>query len=157
MTEKNTNIINDMKKYKLSEKDILKVFFFINLYEYSFGIILGHFINFLLKTFISFESNSSLIVTLLVSLIVLVPLLTVILFGRTRYIHKLPFLKDIDLKNATNFSHPPPLAFTFGFWQTQQELSYRNNAMGNVIKKMIDKLIKNLIKYIKKIKKIKNI
>tara|TARA_Y100000389_G_C17450174_1_gene514257 strand:- start:691 stop:1065 length:375 start_codon:yes stop_codon:yes gene_type:complete len=111
----------------LSNRDELKALALINFYEYSFGLISGTVINFFYKTIFPFTKKESVFKSVPLLFILVIPLITAVLYLRQHVVYYLPVLKDMDLKKHENFSHPPPLAFAFGFWQTQNQLKLRND------------------------------
>ena len=111
----------------LSNRDELKALALINFYEYSFGLISGTVINFLYKTMFPFTKKESVFKSVPLLFILVIPLITAVLYLRQHVVYYLPVLKDMDLKKHEDFSHPPPLAFAFGFWQTQNQLKLRND------------------------------
>ena len=111
----------------LSNRDELKALTLINFYEYSFGLISGTVINFFYKTIFPFTKKESVFKSVPLLFILVIPLITAVLYLRQHVVYYLPVLKDMDLKKHENFSHPPPLAFAFGFWQTQNQLKLRND------------------------------
>ena len=123
----------------LSNYELYIVLLIINFYEYSFGIVSGVLINFFYKTFFKFRKKESLLVSVPLLFILIIPLLTTLLFFRKKLPSFIPYLKDLDLENQKNFSHPPPLAFAFGFWQTQNQLKKRNVRLVNRLKNTLHK------------------
>jgi hypothetical protein len=123
----------------LSNYELYIVLLIINFYEYSFGIVSGVLINFFYKTFFKFRKKESLLVSVPLLFILIIPLLTTLLFFRKKLPSFIPYLKDLDLENQKNFSHPPPLAFAFGFWQTQNQLKKRNDRLVNRLKNTLHK------------------
>ena len=111
----------------LSNREELKALTLINFYEYSFGLISGTVINFLYKTMFPFTKKESVFKSVPLLFILVIPLITAVLYLRQHVVYYLPVLKDMDLKKHEDFSHPPPLAFAFGFWQTQNQLKLRND------------------------------
>ena len=53
-----------------------------------------------------------------------------------RFVRTLPILNILSKK--VDFSHPPPIALTFGFWMTQNQLKSRSNTIQNLFFKFIN-------------------
>tara|TARA_Y100000389_G_scaffold182788_1_gene199696 strand:+ start:2421 stop:2795 length:375 start_codon:yes stop_codon:yes gene_type:complete len=111
----------------LTKVDEIKAFGLINLYEYTFGLVFGLLINFLYKTIFPFTQNENVFKLAMTLLLLLFPLITLIVYVRQHYINYVPILKNMNLNEDKNFDHPPPIAFGFGFWQTQNQLKLRND------------------------------
>ncbi len=113
----------------LTKIQLLKAYLLINTYEFIGGIVVGHFSNELYRRIYKFNKAESLITTIVITFIFIVPLVTFIVYIRNIYTEYVPFLKDLDLKNQENFTHPPPIAFAFGFWEPKAQVKLRNRKM----------------------------
>ena len=113
--------------YMLTKTEEVKALALINFYEYSSGIILGTLSNFIYRYMFPYHENESVIKSVPLLFLLVIPIVTLVLYLRKHVVYSLPMLKDMDLDKQENFSHPPPLAFAFGFWQTQHQLKLRNN------------------------------
>ena len=109
----------------LSSKDLLKVRSLIVAYEFVIGLIYGHLLNAAITRVLPYASSANSLFGLAVLLLVAIPTLTSLLYIREK-VEQLPGLKEYDLKNKSNFAHPPPLGLGFGFWGAMGQLKDRN-------------------------------
>ena len=110
----------------LTKKEELLAILVINSYEYILGLFFGLCIDILYNKYFKVKKGEGVIKSFVLLFLLFMPLITLVIFGRIHIIDYIPILKDMDLKNQENFTHPPPMAFAFGFWQTQSHLKIRN-------------------------------
>tara|TARA_B100000927_G_scaffold279204_1_gene262615 strand:+ start:3840 stop:4211 length:372 start_codon:yes stop_codon:yes gene_type:complete len=111
----------------LTKREEILVILLINCYEYLIGLFCGLGVDFLYNKYFKLKGKDGIIKSFILLFLLFMPLITLVIFGRTHIIDYIPILKDMDLKNQENFTHPPPMAFAFGFWQTQTHLKMRND------------------------------
>ena len=111
----------------LNTRDEIKALALINFYEYFFGVVSGTLLDFSMAYTIPYKKGRSILLSIPLALFLIVCITTFVLYIRVHSVDYLPILKDMELKKQENFTHPPPLAFAFGFWQTQKQLKLRNS------------------------------
>ena len=113
----------------LTKAQEIKVLVLINFYEYTLGLFVGILLDLLLNYILPYDKNINIVLSIMISILLIVVITTTLLYFRVHSIEYLPILKDMELKKQENFSHPPPLAFAFAFWQTQKQLKLRNSIL----------------------------
>ena len=75
----------------LSNSELLKALTLINFYEYSFGLISGIVVNYLYETFIPFVKNESMIKSVPLLFILIIPLISFFVYQIRIYIDNCRF------------------------------------------------------------------
>ena len=127
---------NKNKMGVLNPQDKFIVWSLINFYEFSLGFLLGLVVNEISFKILPFNKNENILSTLLLVIVIGVLSINLTLYLR-EWVNNLPGLNKYNLKEMTNFSHPPPIALTFGFWITHKQLKARNKSVQKYIFKII--------------------
>lgn len=136
-TDLKTDIISaiteheESKRNDLTESELFRVNWLINVYEFIFGFIIGFLTNQLSRKLKVFSSNENTWMSLIMILLIGIPSITTLLYIRP-FVRTLPGLIEYDLPNRTNFKHPPPIALTFGFWANQVQLKDRTHGLNKI-------------------------
>ena len=119
----------------LTNYERLVAFSLINMYELLFGFIFGMISNEISYFLIPHVSKENFMMSVLIFLIFGTAIINGTLYIR-RFVRTLPVLDILSQKE--DFSHPPPIALTFGFWMTQNQLKSRANIIQNFFFKFIN-------------------
>lgn len=119
-----------MNDNKLTEKERLTSFILINLYELVIGFSFGMIFNEISYTTLSHNQKESIFITLFMMILMGIIVITALLYIRI-IVDKFPGLKELSSKEG--YSHPPPIALTFGFWMTQNQLRSRSQMIKNYV------------------------
>ncbi len=118
----------------LTQGEKLKVFAIINFYELTLSFILGLILNEISYKFLPVSLKDNILTTIFLTITLGVGIITCILYLRM-IVNKFPGVKEYSSREG--FSHPPPIAMTFGFWVTKTQLI----AIKRIIKNAVFKLI----------------
>jgi hypothetical protein len=119
----------------LTQGEKLKVFAIINFYELILSFILGLILNEISYKFFPVSLKDNILTTLFLTITLGVGIITCILYLRM-IVNKFPGVKEYSSREG--FSHPPPIAMTFGFWVTQTQLIVRKGMIKNAVFKLIN-------------------
>lgn len=120
----------------LNPQDKFIVWSLVNFYEFTIGFLLGLTLNEVSYMIAPFKDNENILTTLIILVVGGVLSINLTLYLR-EWVINLPGLKEYNLTEKTNYSHPPPIALTFGFWITHRQLKARNRSVQKYIFKMI--------------------
>ena len=119
----------------LTQAEKIKVFAIINFYELTISFILGLILNEISYKIFPISLKEDIITTIFLTIVLGVSIITCILYLRMVVQH-FPGVKEYSLRKG--FSHPPPIAMTFGFWVTQNQLTVRKTLIKNAVFKLIN-------------------
>ena len=123
-----------MENKPLTDSEKLKVFAIINFYELTISFILGLILNEISYYLFPVNVKNNILIIFLLTIILGIIIINCILYLRIK-VRNFPGVKEYS--NRKGFTHPPPIAMTFGFWMTQHQLAVRKT----LIKKYIFSLI----------------
>ena len=123
-----------MENKPLTDSEKLKVFAIINFYELTISFILGLILNEISYYLFPVNVKNNILIIFLLTIILGIIIINCILYLRIK-VRNFPGVKEYS--NRKGFTHPPPIAMTFGFWMTQHQLIVRQT----IIKKFVYKLI----------------
>ena len=130
----------------LKEVDInmikVRTLLLINFYEYLIGTILGYFFNFLSIIILRFYPKENSFKTIFLSTITVVFFVSILDIIHES-VKKLPGVYKYTEESW--FVYPSPIALTFGFWSTQNQLKLRNKQIRNLLIKLKPKEIQNYL------------
>lgn len=111
---------------KLTDDERFKVYTLINLYELVLGFLVGMVLNEISYKMFPHTKEELLIVSIVMLILLGTFIINCLLYLRRR-VEDLPGLDKLTKKS--DFKHPPPIALTFGFWMTQNQLRSRSEAL----------------------------
>ena len=123
------------KDTPLTTEEKLKVFSIINFYELTISFILGLFLNEMSYLIFPVNLKENILITIFLTIFLGVFIITFILYFRMN-VNKLPGVKEYA--HRKDFTHPPPIALTFGFWMTQKQLTVRKEIIKNAVFRLIN-------------------
>ena len=121
---------------ELNPQEKFFVWSLINFYEFTLGFLLGLILNEFSYKLLPFKKNENILATIIIVVVLGVLSINLTLYLR-EWVETLPGLKEYNLSEKTNYSHPPPVALTFGFWITHRQLKARNRSVQKYIFKLI--------------------
>ena len=121
---------------ELNPQEKFFVWSLINFYEFTLGFLLGLVLNEVSYKLLPFKKNENILATMIIVVVLGVLSINLTLYLR-EWVETLPGLKEYNLSEKTNYSHPPPVALTFGFWITHRQLKARNRSVQKYIFKLI--------------------
>ena len=121
---------------ELNPQEKFFVWSLINFYEFTLGFLLGLALNEFSYKLLPFKKNENILATMIIVVVLGVLSINLTLYLR-EWVETLPGLKEYNLSEKTNYSHPPPVALTFGFWITHRQLKARNRSVQKYIFKLI--------------------
>ena len=121
---------------ELNPQEKFFVWSLINFYEFTLGFLLGLILNEFSYKLLPFKKNENILATIIIVIVLGVLSIYLTLYLR-EWVETLPGLKEYNLSEKTNYSHPPPVALTFGFWITHRQLKARNRSVQKYIFKLI--------------------
>lgn len=121
---------------ELNPQEKFFVWSLINFYEFTLGFLLGLILNEFSYKLLPFKKNENILATMIIVVVLGVLSINLTLYLR-EWVETLPGLKEYNLSEKTNYSHPPPVALTFGFWITHIQLKARNRSVQKYIFKLI--------------------
>jgi hypothetical protein len=124
----------------------LRTLLIINLYEYLIGTILGYLFNFFSIIILRFYPKENSFKTIFLSTITVVFFVSILDIIHES-VKKLPGVYEYTEESW--FVYPSPIALTFGFWATQNQLKLRNKQIRNLLIKLKPKEIQNYLSQIK--------
>ena len=134
----------------LKEVDInmikVRTLLFINFYEYLIGTILGYLFNYFSILMLRFYPKENSLKTILLSIFTVVLFVSILdIIHET--VKNLPGV--YEYKQESWFVYPSPIALTFGFWTTQNQLKLRNKQIRKLLVSLTPKEIQNYLSQIK--------
>ena len=130
----------------LKEVDInlikIRTLILINIYEYLIGKFLGYFFNYSIILALRFYPKEHPIKTIISSVIIVAIFVSIL-----DLVHELVknFPGVYEYKNEDWFVYPSPIALTFGFWTTQNQLKLRNKQIRKLFISLTPKEIQNYL------------
>ena len=100
-----------------------RTLFLINSYEFLIGSIVGIVLNEISYNILPYLPGESFTKSLILITLISGLYLTILNYLR-EFVDTLPFVKEYQEEEW--FYHPPPIAMTFGFWISQNQLRFRN-------------------------------
>ena len=123
-----------MENKPLTDYEKMKVFTLINLYELVISFIMGIILNEISYYLFPVNVKNNILVIILLTIVLGIIIINCVLYLRM----KVKFFPGVlEYSQRKGFTHPPPIALTFGFWMTQHQLRVRKS----LIKKFVYKLI----------------
>mgnify|MGYP001291420496 CR=1 FL=1 len=100
-----------------------RTLFLINTYEFLIGSLFGSVLNEISYNIIPYLPGEGFMKSLLLVTLIAGFYITILFYLR-EYVETLPYIKEyID---EEWFYHPSPIAMTFGFWISQNQMKFRN-------------------------------
>ena len=101
----------------------IRTLFLINTYEFLIGSLLGTVLNEISYNIVPYLPGEGLLKSLFFVTLIAASYITLLLYLR-EYVEKLPYIKEY--KEEKWFYHPSPIALTYGFWISQNQMKFRN-------------------------------
>lgn len=139
------DFINNFKEVDINLIKI-RTLVLINIYEYLIGTLLGHFFNYFVILALRFYPGEHSLKTIISSIIVVAIFVSIL-----DIIHELVknFPGVYEYKEEDWFVYPSPIALTFGFWTTQNQLKLRNKQIRKLFISLTPKEIQNYLSQFK--------
>ena len=107
----------------IHDNERLVAYTLVNFYEFTIGSIMGLFLNEISFKLFPYNKSESILMTTILTIVFAISFINLALYLR-HWVEELPILSELSKEEW--FSHPPPIALTFGFWITQRQLKFRN-------------------------------
>ena len=101
----------------------IRTFLLINSYEFLIGSLLGTVINEISYNIFPYFPGEHLLKSLFLLTLIAASYITLLIYLREG-VENLPYVNEY--KDEEWFYHPPPIAMTFGFWISQNQMKFRN-------------------------------
>lgn len=139
------DFINNLKEVDINLIKI-RTLVLINIYEYLIGTLLGYCFNYFVILALRFYPGEHSLKTIISSIIIVAIFVSVL-----DIIHELVknFPGVYEYKGEDWFVYPSPIALTFGFWTTQNQLKLRNKQLRRLFISLTPKEIQSYLSQFK--------
>ena len=100
-----------------------RTLFLINSYEFIIGSLFGSVLNEISYNLLPYFPGENFMRSLILVTLIAGLYITILDYMR-EFVDTLPYIKEYQEEEW--FYHPPPIAMTFGFWISQNQMRFRN-------------------------------